>query len=72
MPDLDRCRERAEDCRRKAELASGPGDRAQWLKLAEDWIAFSRIPFQSELAADTTPAPQPGLWRGEFLGRRTG
>jgi hypothetical protein len=64
VPDLERCRERAQECRRKAELVSDPRDRAHWLKLADDWIALSQIPFQSDLTADTTHGPQAGLWRG--------
>jgi hypothetical protein len=44
--------ERAQECPRKAEVVSHPRDRAQWLKLAEDWMAFSLIRFQSDTNAD--------------------
>ena len=35
------CRE-AEDCRRHAEQARNPIDRAAWLRLAEDWTKLAR------------------------------
>jgi hypothetical protein len=35
------CRE-AEDCRRNAEQARNPIDRAAWLRLAEDWMKLAR------------------------------
>jgi hypothetical protein len=71
MPNSERCRERAQECQRRAEIMSNPRDRAQWLKLAEGWIAFSRIPFQSDPTADRRQTPQSGLWRGESVGHRT-
>lgn len=58
MPNLQKCNERAQECRRKAEVVSSPRDRAQWLKLAEDWMAFSRIPFQPETAIHETRFPE--------------
>lgn len=71
MPNPETCRERARECRRKAEVVSHPRDRAQWLKLAEDWLALSLIPFQSDSNADNPRGPQTGLWRGEYLINRT-
>ncbi len=71
MPNPEMCRERARECRRRAELVSHPRDRDHWLKLAEDWMAFSLIPFQSDPNADNPRRPQSGLWRGESLGNRT-
>jgi len=32
----------AEDCRRNAERAKNPVDRAAWLRLAEDWTKLAR------------------------------
>jgi hypothetical protein len=66
MPNLERCRERAEECRRRAEAVSHPRDRAQWVKLAEDWIALSQIPFQPDPTVDTTRVARSGLWRANF------
>jgi hypothetical protein len=38
------CRQRAQECRRKAEAASHPDDRGGWMKLAEDWTSLSTLP----------------------------
>jgi hypothetical protein len=46
MQNPEMYRERAQECPRKAEVAFHPRDRPQWLKLAEDWMEFSLIPFQ--------------------------
>lgn len=71
MPNPDRCRERAQECRRKAKILSDPRDRSRWLKLAEEWTTLSRIPFQSDAVADQKRVPQQtGLWRGELPTRR--
>jgi hypothetical protein len=71
MHDPERCLERAQECRRKAELMSSPRDRAHWLKLAEDWMAFSRIQFLSGSNTNKMQAPRTELWRGEFAGYGT-
>jgi hypothetical protein len=67
MPNPETCRERARECRRKAEGISDPRDRAHWLKLADDWIALSRIPFQSDSSINKAHDPRAGLWRGESV-----
>lgn len=71
MPNPEACRERARECRRRAEGISDPRDRAHWLKLAEDWIALSRIPFQSDSNVDQARIPRTGLWRGESVIHKT-
>lgn len=65
MPNPERCRERAEACRRKAEVIPDGRDRAKWLKLADDWIALSAIPFQTMIPKNREENPLAGLWRGE-------
>jgi hypothetical protein len=67
MPNPETCRERARECRRRAESISDPRDRAHWLKLAEDWIALSRIPFQSDSGVGQAHDSRTGLWRGESV-----
>lgn len=71
MPNPERCRDRAQQCRRMAEVVSDPRDRAQWLKLAEDWMAVSQIRFQSDSTADERHVRQTGLLRGQFARYRT-
>jgi hypothetical protein len=71
MPNPERCRERAQDCRRRAELVSDARDRAKWLQLATKWLALSRISFQSDSAADKAHVAQNGPSRGESVGRGT-
>jgi hypothetical protein len=46
MRDPSEYQKRAEECLRKAEIASTAIDRADWLKFAEDWKELSRVPFQ--------------------------
>ncbi|MGB6536672.1 MAG: hypothetical protein WBF58_12005 [Xanthobacteraceae bacterium] len=67
--------ERAEACRRRAHTLSDPRDRAQWLKLADDWITVSRMQFHTlpdRAAADARlrlagqQAGVMGLWRAEL------
>lgn len=65
MPSPELCRERAEACRRKAEAIADVRDRAQWLKLADDWMALSEIPFQTTIPKRRQENPLAGLWRGE-------
>jgi hypothetical protein len=65
MPNPEWCRERAEACRRKAQAISNVRDRAHWLKLADDWIALSKIPFQTSLLQSREEHSLAGLWRGE-------
>jgi hypothetical protein len=63
MPNPERCRERSEECKRKADVVTDARDRAKWLKLADDWIALSRIPFQTDPRAHRLEDPLRGLWR---------
>jgi hypothetical protein len=67
MPNLELCRERAEACRRKAEAIPGLRDRAQWLKLADDWMALCEIPFQALQPQGREENPLAGLWRGSSI-----
>jgi hypothetical protein len=69
---------RAEACRKRAQTLSDPRDRAQWLKLADDWMTVSRMQFHTlpeRGAVDGRPLPAEeqirriGLWRAE-LGAR--
>ena len=71
MRSPETCRERAEECRRKAAIISDPRDRAHWLKLAEDWMILSRLPLQSVTTAYDTRVAQSGLWRGELPTKTT-
>lgn len=64
MPNTQLCRERAEACRRKAAAMADARDRAKWLKLADDWVALSEIPFQTRLSQSVAEDPLAGLWRG--------
>ena len=66
MPNRELCRERAEACRRKAEATPDARDRAKWLKLADDWMTLSEIPFQTRIPQSSEDKPIPGLWRGEI------
>lgn len=63
MPNPEQCRERAQACRRKAEAMPDVRDRAKWLKLADDWMALSEIPFQT-MPKSREENPHVGLWRG--------
>lgn len=65
MPNSAQCRERAEACRRKAEAVTNVRDRAKWLKLADDWVALSEVPFQTGISQTRDERPLAGLWRGE-------
>jgi hypothetical protein len=47
MLSVEKCRERSEECKRKAEAVSDARDRAKWLKLADDWTALTRLPFHN-------------------------
>ena len=67
MPNAERCRERSEECKRKAEAVPDARDRAKWLKLADDWIALSRIPFHTAPKVLRHGVPHRGLWRGSGL-----
>jgi hypothetical protein len=65
MPNTNSCLERAAECKRKAELVADPGARNAWLKLAEQWVAFSQIPFHRTAQPKAeSPAAERGLWRG--------
>jgi hypothetical protein len=66
---------RAEACRKRAQALSDPRDRAQWLKLADDWITVSRMQFHTPSQHAKQEAPpraaeqqtrRIGLWRGEL------
>jgi hypothetical protein len=48
-----------------AELISDPRDRAAWLKLADQWVAFSQLPLHRMDQFRTTPE---GMWRGDVRG----
>lgn len=65
MPNSAQCRERAEACRRTAEAVTNVRDRAKWLKLADDWIALSEVPFQTGVLQSREENPLAGLWRGQ-------
>jgi hypothetical protein len=52
MLNPEGCRERAEECRRKAEAMSGPRDRAKWLELADEWTKLSEPKFRPAKTAD--------------------
>jgi len=64
MPNPELCRERAEACKLKAEAIPDVRDRAMWLKLADDWMALSEIPFQTRSPHSKGESPLAGLWRG--------
>lgn len=64
MPNPELCRERAEACRRAAKAISDGRDRAKWLKLADDWMALSEIPFQAHRPQSSEENSLAGLWRG--------
>jgi hypothetical protein len=68
MPNAEICRQHAEECRRKAETVSDACERANWMKLADDWTAASRIPFRTR-AKESQPA-NAGLWRGDVASER--
>lgn len=65
MPNSAQCRERAEACRRRAEAVTNVRDREKWLKLADDWIALSEVPFQTGVLQSREENPLAGLWRGQ-------
>ena len=74
MQNAERCRERSEECKRKAEAVSDARDRAKWLELADGWIGLSRIPFHPgpkahypKTSAQRVPA---GIWVIGFPLRR--
>jgi len=41
------CRQRAQECIRKADTASNAADRIGWMGLAEDWTTLSNLPFRA-------------------------
>ena len=63
MEYAERCRERSEACKRKAEAVSDVRDRAKWLELADGWIGLSRIPFHPGPKAHFPRTPHSGFWR---------
>ena len=68
MLNAERCRERSEECKRKAEAVSDARDRAKWLELADGWIGLSRIPFHPGPQAYYPKIPTAGS--GGDLGHR--
>lgn len=64
MMTADVCRGRAAECMQKAELVVDPIARSAWLKLAEQWVAFSQIPFYGTPQTTSEGAANTGLWRG--------
>jgi len=64
MPNIELCLERAEACRRTAEVTLDARDRAKWLKLADAWMALSEVPFQARLPQSREENSLAGLWRG--------
>lgn len=69
MPNPEICQKRAQECRRKADIVSDPRARAQWVKLAEGWMAFSRFALHTDTNVDKGRAAQTGLWRGDSVDR---
>ena len=67
MLNAEKCRERSEECKRKAEAVSDARERAKWLKLADGWITLSRMPFHTGPKAFNQVAQHTGLWRGSDL-----
>jgi hypothetical protein len=65
MPNPELCRDRAAACKRKAEAIPDVRDREKWLKLADDWMALSKVPFQTKIPQSRNASPLAGLWRGE-------
>jgi hypothetical protein len=53
-----------------AELISDPRDRTAWLKLADQWVAFSQLPLHQMDQSPEGPTPE-GLWRGVVRGPTT-
>lgn len=64
MMTADICLERAAACMEKAELVADPAARNAWIKLAEQWVAYSQIPFHGPPATQSDAMPDKGLWRG--------
>lgn len=54
MGNASEYQKRAADCLERAQIVTGPIDRARWVQLAEQWSALSRMPL-----------PKATLWRGE-------
>jgi len=52
MGSASEYQKRAADCLERAEIVTGPIDRARWVQLAEQWSALSRLPL-----------PKATLWR---------
>jgi hypothetical protein len=67
MLNAEKCRVRSEECKRKAEAVSDVRDRVKWLKLADDWIALTRMPFHTSPEAHYPKIPHRGFWRGPGL-----
>jgi hypothetical protein len=67
MLNVERCRERSEECKRKAEMVSDARDRAKWLELADGWIGLSRMPSHTGPKAHFPRIPHSGFWRGSGL-----
>jgi hypothetical protein len=64
MLNAEKCRERSEECKRKAETVSDARDRAKWLELADGWIGLSRIPFHPGPQAYYPKTSHSGFRRG--------
>jgi len=67
MLNAEKCRERSEECKRKAEAVSDLRDRTKWLKLADDWIVLSRMPLHTGAKAHFPRIPHSGFWRDSGL-----
>jgi len=66
MPTENSYLDRAAACRRQAAmLIDNPAARKAWLQLAEQWVAFSQIPFhRPPPAKPEIGMADKGLWRG--------
>lgn len=53
-----------------AEQTPDPRDRTAWLKLADQWVAFSQLPLHRMDQRDEGATPE-GLWRGDVRGPAT-
>jgi hypothetical protein len=41
--EADRCRKKAEECRRLAEAAVSALDRETWLRVADEWLNLAQL-----------------------------
>ena len=57
MPNIEKCRQNADECRSRAEKAGDPQSRAKWLEMAEYWTKLSKA---SDAPVDTKNADQGG------------